>query len=75
MTFAGAGEACGIINAKFVSCAANGKCRPGANPLQGTCVAAAADGAPCDETAGPLCTPPAICVSGLCKLGDPALCK
>lgn len=43
--------------------------------LQGTCAAAAADGAACDATNGPFCTPPALCLSGKCTVVDPATCK
>jgi hypothetical protein len=41
---------------------------------QGTCAAAAADGASCDAAAGPYCTPPALCLSGTCTVVDPSTC-
>jgi hypothetical protein len=56
------GASCGV-------CAASGFCRSvPSGSTNGTCVAAAADGAACDTANGPLCMPPATCVSGICQL-------
>jgi hypothetical protein len=41
---------------------------------EGTCVAAAADGAACDPTNGPMCTDPAVCVNSVCEVPDPTMC-
>lgn len=40
-----------------------------------TCLAPAADGAPCDDVKGPHCLGPATCENGVCTLDDPAACK
>jgi hypothetical protein len=42
---------------------------------KGTCAGAAADGAPCDNTNGPFCMPPALCLNGACTVVDPATCN
>jgi hypothetical protein len=72
-TFVGAGGSCGLVNNAYVGCSASGHCKITAG-LMGTCLAAAADGAACDSTAGPDCTPPAQCVAAVCKLPNPAGC-
>jgi hypothetical protein len=72
LMFAAAGQPCGLINMAFVGCAAAGHCK--LTGFMGTCLAPAADGAACDATNGPECTPPAQCVSGACKLPNPAAC-
>ena len=41
---------------------------------QGTCAAAAPDGAACDLTNGPFCTPPALCLNKTCTIVDPSTC-
>ncbi len=73
------GSPCGFINDTIVGCSA-GDCKTDALG-KGTCVAKAADGATCEtETSGngerlPKCQDPARCVSGVCKITDPAACK
>lgn len=69
-----AGEACGVVGSDFKICVAGAKCitKGGAS---GTCIAPAADGAPCDATDGPPCLAPAQCVGGVCKLSDATACK
>jgi hypothetical protein len=62
------GDACGV-------CAASGFCRTDSDLGTGTCLAAAADGAACDTTNGPLCTPPAACTNGLCELPVAQVCN
>ena len=72
-----AGGQCGIFNDNLVLCTGGSSCK-GDNPLTqtpGTCQAAAADGAACNDTTGPKCLTPARCVSGVCKLTDPTTCK
>jgi hypothetical protein len=85
------GEPCGVLGAApvtgFASCKDGGLCKkasPGDNA--GTCVAAAADGMPCDSdvTKGPPCMSPAKCVpasgapmgttSGTCVVPDATKC-
>lgn len=73
-TFAAAGAPCGFVNGAFVGCAAAGHCKVTGGAIMGTCLAAAADGAACDATNGPECMAPAQCVSGVCKLPNPAAC-
>ena len=75
VTYAKTGEACGVVGMGFAVCASAGTCKMQGAATMGTCIAPAADGAPCDSMAGPKCSPPARCVSGLCKLEDPATCK
>jgi hypothetical protein len=70
---ADAGEKCGIVDAKLVFCAAKGSCVP--TTLSGTCQAPAADGATCNDFAGPKCLAPASCVNGICTITDPATCR
>jgi hypothetical protein len=56
---------CGFApDGALVLCPAAGFCQA----LLGTCVPAAADGAACDDDAGPNCTQPATCTSGVCRL-------
>ncbi len=71
---ANAGETCGLVDGTFVACGAAGNCKVGPTG-QGTCVAAAADGQPCNTKDGPKCIEPAKCVNGVCTLADPAACK
>ena len=65
---ASSGDACGV-------CAASGFCRTDSDLGTGTCLAAAADGAACDATNGPLCTPPSTCTNGLCELPVAQVCN
>ena len=71
--FVGLGQTCGLVDGALVACAGGGSCDTGPNN-QGTCVAAAADGAACDPIDGPTCTAPARCVSGSCQLPNPSGC-
>jgi hypothetical protein len=76
LNFAQTGGACGLVSGKLVVCQGpNGTCN-GSTPQnpQGTCAAAANDGAACDTNNGPLCAAPAACVSGKCTLPDPSTC-
>lgn len=75
VTTAAAGAACGLSASGYALCGARGFCRKAAGAQTGTCVAAAADGQPCDTTNGPLCTAPATCSGGVCKLPDSTACK
>jgi len=70
---AGTGEACGPVpdGNHDVQCRAHGRCTSFTEP--GTCVAAAADGQPCDERIP--CLLGAFCVNGTCQVLDPASCK
>lgn len=83
--FAPAGKACGydqttgdltVCTGGGAGGAALGACQNiDQQTLQGTCAAAAADGATCDAAKGPYCTPPALCIGGACTVVDPATCK
>jgi hypothetical protein len=72
---ADAGQPCGLINGGYVSCNAAGHCSIPQGQSQGTCQAHAADGASCDDTNGPSCLSPALCLNGKCTLPDPSSCK
>lgn len=71
------GGACEVSLEKITGCSAGSTCRiPGDSSLgQGTCEAAAADGAPCDDEKGPRCLSPARCIAGVCTIVDAATCK
>ncbi len=78
IAFATAGQPCGVINGGFTACSAGGHCKAsGTGTGTGTCQAPAADGAACDDTAGPTCLPPAVCgaTSKVCTVADPATCQ
>ena len=83
--FTGTNNACGIANGKLVQCTGPAQCIGITAPkYQGTCIAAAAVGAPCDTANGPPCTAGAVCAcaagtdaggcAGTCKVRDPAQC-
>lgn len=65
---ASTGEPCGLVGGQTVYCG-GGTCSS-----QNTCVAPVPDGRPCNDTSGPTCLLPAICVDGWCKTPDPASC-
>ncbi len=70
-----AGGACGTPTTGPLSlCSSNGLCESPDGAATGTCLAAAADGAPCDPLNGPNCLPPASCVDGACTIPDPTIC-
>jgi hypothetical protein len=71
---AGTGEACGPVPdapGGNVECRAGGRCTSFTEV--GTCVAAVADGMPCDDRTP--CLPGARCVGGKCGMVDPATCQ
>jgi hypothetical protein len=43
--------------------------------LMGNCVAAAADGAACNDANDPKCQLPAQCINNVCTLSDTSTCK
>jgi hypothetical protein len=63
-TFAATGSACGT----------GIRCQAGATCIAKICVAPAADGAACDDTAGPPCLTPARCVANVCTISADAMC-
>jgi hypothetical protein len=73
---AGVGQPCGLINGALVACSASGHCDVVTGTSTGTCKGAAADGAACDDTNGPMCLSPATCgaTSKVCTLPDPSNC-
>ena len=71
---AGTGQACGYINNGVTLCSASGTCNIPQGQSTGSCAAAAADGAACNNETGPGCMPPAGCFDGVCKLRTPASC-
>jgi hypothetical protein len=76
LAIAAAGQSCGadsITPTKFTLCPANGTCDA---VLNGSCHAAAADGAACSTaSSGPSCLAPARCVGSICTLPDATACK
>ena len=68
VSFADAGQPCGFIAGGVTLCRASGFCRMVQGQASGTCVAAAADGATCNDLSGPSCMPPAACINGTCQL-------
>lgn len=74
ITAAAAGGACGLVDNTIAICTAGGDCKV-TTGLTGTCQAAAADGATCDDAKGPKCVAPAKCIGGVCKITDPSTCK
>ncbi len=71
-----AGEPCGLVNGALAVCVGGGHCSLNIGTGVGTCEAAAADGAACDDTNGPTCLSPAVCgaTSKVCTLPNPANC-
>ena len=76
ITLAAVGQPCGLINGALVACSASGHCDVVTGTGAGTCKGAAADGAACDDTNGPMCLSPATCgaTSKVCTLPDPSNC-
>jgi hypothetical protein len=74
VTYAKGGEPCGVVGNGYALCTASAMCKL-ASAYSGTCLAAAADGAACDATAGPLCVSLAHCVSHVCMPPEPGACK
>lgn len=79
MTFAAAGQACGVVNNATTPCDNEGYCLVPQGQKSGTCVAVAADGAPCDSSVGPGCAYRSSCVvssgtSGTCQPLSVASC-
>jgi hypothetical protein len=72
-TFTAPGMACGLVNNAAVGCAGGSVCLGDVG--QKVCSAVAADGTSCDAAKGPTCVAPAECVSGVCKLPNPAACQ
>jgi hypothetical protein len=68
---AGTGQPCNHFDFRF--CSRAGFCSNTGG--EGTCVAAAVVGEPCNNTNGPFCLPWAQCVGGVCKVSDPGMCK
>ena len=81
ITYATAGEPCGLVGQVVYGCTNAATCFVAQGQTQGTCIADAADGAPCNTEIGPFCVPPAQCVtnspeavSGTCRFPDPTKC-
>jgi len=70
-----AGETCGVVGTEYKICVAGAKCVTAPGTTSGTCIAPAIDGAACDAKKGPDCLAPAKCITGVCKLPDPSVCK
>jgi hypothetical protein len=68
ITYNPGGQPCSTAFNTSQLCAASGLC------VNGICVAAAADGSPCNETTGPPCLTGGRCVAGICKVLDGASC-
>lgn len=81
VAYATGGQACGNVNGVPVACLGEVDCQTPAGSNQGTCVAAASDGAACDATLGPTCRPLARCIpsvagqtAGSCVFLDAKAC-
>jgi hypothetical protein len=74
VSVAAGGQPCGLVGGSRVECAAQGLCKLATGQTSGTCLSAAADGAACDDTNGPLCALPARCVAGTCQLPSAVSC-
>jgi hypothetical protein len=78
--YVGDGMACGTLTSgHFAACADGGTCYTPTGATQGTCKAAAPDGADCDTALGPPCMYPARCVvtsgsAGVCTTIDGTQC-
>jgi len=77
----GAGQPCDIgYGAPYSRCADGAACIQNPGTTVGTCAAAAANGAACDTTVGPLCLPTSKCITadggtaGTCMATDPTSC-
>jgi hypothetical protein len=74
------GFECGTLNGGTAGACIAGECYKGSRPQRpgeiGTCKGYVQEGQglACDEVAGPLCMPPARCVSAVCKLPSSAAC-
>lgn len=68
------GGQCEFTADKAVVCTAS-DCKRASGEQTGSCIAPAADGAACDDAAGPKCMAPARCTKGVCTITDPATCK
>lgn len=79
VTYAGDGEACGVVGENVALCQANGACIGSQGDK--ACVAAVADGQACDLEAGPPCEAPADCITdgasteGICQLAGVTSCE
>ena len=71
---AAAGEACGLQGTDYIACKGGAFCKMAMGGA-GTCLAPAADGAACDEVAGPKCLPGARCSGAVCVLSDGSSCN
>jgi hypothetical protein len=71
---AASGQPCGLVAGARLTCAGQGFCVVPQGQTAGTCLAAAADGAACDLTKGPLCQLTARCVGGTCQLPGATAC-
>jgi hypothetical protein len=69
------GGQCEFSLDKITTCTGGAECKIGAGSTTGPCVAAASDGATCNDTNGPKCLAPARCSGGVCTITDPATCK
>jgi phospholipase C len=81
VTIAAAGQPCGDVGNQTALCAAAGSCSASGAGQTGTCLAAAADGQPCDTVAGPGCEPQARCIlgavggsAGVCRMNPAGSC-
>jgi hypothetical protein len=77
-----ASQTCGTVDGGVIDCLQDSFCQKSEGSTVGTCVAPAAEGAPCDTLNGPICATPARCVltvegstTGLCHTTDPATCN
>lgn len=75
VTIATTNQQCGLARGGLTGCSAAGHCRVPMNMATGVCVAAAADGAACDDANGPSCMAGSRCTNAICKPDDPTSCN
>lgn len=75
--FVAAGEVCGTLaSGSRAICTGGGSCKiMQGSANTGVCVAAAKDGAACDESQSINCLAPASCLAGTCQLPNASACK
>jgi len=72
---AGPGGQCEFGLKGITACTSGSECKIPVGQTTGTCAAAAADGATCNDDTGPKCLAPARCAAGICTIADPSKCK
>jgi hypothetical protein len=76
VSVASPGATCGVVSNSAYVCGGGAICKfASSTSSTGSCIAPAADGASCNDSAGPWCEGPALCTSGACQVPNPNTCK